>query len=185
MLPVVGLYFIFDALGAGQSLVRWIRGVTTVETESRPNSDADGQALAEPHARSNVPGGMSWDWRESVQGWYEEGEKRVERVGRRYGFWGFEKGSKRADANDKSAVMEMEGKTSRAAEGIANAISAYVVVKVSKTRWGGLSTALMVVQAALPFRIAFSIGAAPAFARFALEPIRRIGQRLTKRNVKN
>ena len=44
------------------------------------------------------------DWRGMVRGWLEEGQKRVERVGKRYGILGYEKVDKKAQsANEGTA----------------------------------------------------------------------------------
>jgi hypothetical protein len=43
------------------------------------------------------------------------------------------------------------------------------------------SSVKLTPQALLPLRIAISIGAAPAFARFALNPIQRLWRRVVRR----
>jgi hypothetical protein len=53
-------------------------------------------------------------WKGVVKSWYDEGQAKVGRVGRRYGLW------------------QEEGSTTKAGEGVANAVAAYVVVKVSQ-----------------------------------------------------
>jgi hypothetical protein len=53
-------------------------------------------------------------WKGVVKSWYDEGQAKVGRVGRRYGLW------------------QDEGSTIKAGEGVANAVAAYVVVKVSQ-----------------------------------------------------
>jgi hypothetical protein len=101
-------------------LVGWIAGVTEDDEE-----------------------GMG-GWKGLVGKWYVEGERRVERVGKRYGILGYEKtvkgdkdsetmikegddvASVASDAND----LEKRARTSGAAEKVADAISAYVIVKV-------------------------------------------------------
>lgn len=117
VIPVIGLYFIFDAIGAGQSLVGLIR--QTAASTSYRGEEAGSAAGGQREAGR---------WSEMVGSWYNEGEKRVEKVGRKYGFWGFEKGSKRDESED--LALQASRGTERAAEGIANAISAYVAVKV-------------------------------------------------------
>jgi hypothetical protein len=115
VVPVVGLYFLFDALGAGQALVDWIRSTGGLGAE------ADiGEIQSSVESNSGGAGVLS----DTVSKWYDEGERRVEKVGRKYGFWGFEKGSMAVDG------AASEGTGTNAAQGIANAISAYVVVKV-------------------------------------------------------
>ncbi|KAL7423315.1 hypothetical protein Q5752_002616 [Cryptotrichosporon argae] len=120
LVPVLGLFYAFHAAGAGQAIVSWVR-----------------EAGSEEHG-----------WQGWVKGWYDEGERRVEKVGRRYGLLGYEKGSA---LNDEKASK---------AGAVADAIAAYVVVK-----------------ALLPARIGLSIAAAPAFARWTLLPLQRLIRR--------
>jgi hypothetical protein len=60
---------------------------------------------------------------------FAEGERRVEKVGRRYGIFGFEKGSTVEDEQGPHELAR-KVKNSGAGEKVANAIAAYVVVKV-------------------------------------------------------
>lgn len=60
-------------------------------------------------------------WKGVVKGWYDEGQAKVGRVGRRYGLW----------QDEGSTINAGEG-IANAGEGIANAVAAYVVVKVSQ-----------------------------------------------------
>lgn len=61
-------------------------------------------------------------FREMVKGWYDEGQAKVGRVGRRYGLW--QDGEGQSTSTSTSA-------TTKAEAGVANAVAAYVVVKVS------------------------------------------------------
>ena len=77
------------------------------------------------------------DWRGIVRGWLEEGQKRVERVGKRYGILGYEKVDRKAvvqtevPAVDTGLVITTgPGRSTVVAGGVADAIAAYVVVKV-------------------------------------------------------
>ena len=72
--------------------------------------------------------------------WMEEGSKRVEKVGKRYGILGFEKGSQgeqESEINQESAlgvvqeIQERGTAQSGVAEKVASAIAAYVAVKAS------------------------------------------------------
>ena len=103
--PLVAFFFVFQALGAGAGLVAWIASVAS-QTED---------------------GGVAW--KQWVGGWYEEGQKRVERVGARYGVLGYEKVVHHQDS------IKRETKPSMAAEKVANAIAAYVTVKVGVSPW--------------------------------------------------
>ncbi|KAL1408177.1 hypothetical protein Q8F55_004982 [Vanrija albida] len=148
VLPVVGLYYAFSALGAGAAIVGWLVGV------------GGGDAAAAEHwadgAEGEAEGGKEGEkgWTHTVHGWYAEGLARAERVGRRYGLFGYEKGSRPGSG---------EGEGSAAGAALANAVAAYVVVK-----------------ALLPVRIAVSVAAAPAFARLALRPWRALTARLRR-----
>lgn len=75
-------------------------------------------------------GGKGAGWRGWVGEWYEEGEKRVEKVGKRYGILGYIKVEK-GDEGDGTLlqVRTQREKGSGAAEKVADAISAYVLVK--------------------------------------------------------
>ncbi len=77
------------------------------------------------------------EWREKLGDWIAEGEKRVDSVARRYGLFGYEKGVKVEGGGATYSVMDKveEGqldrvRSNRAAADIANAMAAYVVVKV-------------------------------------------------------
>lgn len=103
LIPLILFYFIFQALGAGGGIVAWIASLASDIKE----------------------GGEGWDWRSLVGRWYEEGQKRVERAGRLYGILGYDQMSKPELGGDK-----LEVKASTAAEKVADAIAAYIVVKV-------------------------------------------------------
>ena len=102
ILPVIGFYFLFSSLGTGLGIIQWLNRATDAGSEDR----GDGGELS--------------GWRGWVKGWYDEGEAKIGRVGKRYGLW--------QDDEQGSEVMTTSGH--RAGEGVANAISAYVVVKV-------------------------------------------------------
>ncbi|KAK8846622.1 hypothetical protein IAR55_005708 [Kwoniella newhampshirensis] len=188
IVPIIGLYYLFGLMGAGAGLVSWIKS-TTVEGTDDLQVRQQGSGAG---AGAGAGDGQSWEWRRMVAGWYEEGEKRIEKVGKRYGILGYDKvdreGSSRRKGNggdsgnvlgpgvgygtgadDSEQESESEigakddghvvgaGSGSRTAEKVANALAAYVVVK-----------------AILPLRIAVSIGAAPAFARYTLVPVQRL-----------
>jgi hypothetical protein len=104
IVPVVSLYYLLQWAGAGAGVVLWLASLSDTK---------DG-------------GAEGW-WRTKVAAWYTEGSGRVERVGRRYGLLGFEKGS---------SVGEGEGEGEGGGEGVvaakvADAVGAYVLVKVS------------------------------------------------------
>ena len=96
VLPVIGFYFLFSSLGTGLGIVEWLNRTT-----------GEGGEVVD-----KVEGERGW--RGVVKNWYDEGQAKVGRVGRRYGLW------------------QDEGSTIKAGEGVANAVAAYVVVKVSQ-----------------------------------------------------
>ncbi|WVR04341.1 hypothetical protein IAU60_001342 [Kwoniella sp. DSM 27419] len=183
VVPVVAFYWIFAYLGTGASLVAWIMDVAQEQREREREAEGDqvshegapGSPAEMGAAVKGTTNRADWDWRIWVKDWYEEGEKRVGRVGRRYGILGYDKrpaGSTEAEAQapaaegqgalapvDAGAITANAG-GSGAASKVADAIAAYVLVK-----------------ALLPVRIAVSIGAAPALARYTLVPLQRVIQR--------
>jgi hypothetical protein len=120
ILPVVGLFYGLRSVGGGQAVVdRMI---------------AAERAVAGADART-------------VEGWLEEGERKAERVGRRYGLFGFPKTAKggngqgaeglRATAGDlalptttthATGSLPLSGKD--LAGDVANAVAAYMLTKV-------------------------------------------------------
>lgn len=85
-------------------------------------------------------------WKGVVRGWYEEAEVKVGKIGSRYGIFGYEKRDRSKDstsdlilnqggdgrAEDKGEAVRALVKTDGTAGGtVANAISAYIIVKVS------------------------------------------------------
>lgn len=82
-----------------------------------------------------------------VAGWIDEGMKRAEKYGRRKGYFGFEKESKKeveekvgeGDGDETKGIEAVKEKldAKRLAGGLADAVSAYVLVKVSLTLRNG------------------------------------------------
>jgi hypothetical protein len=113
--PLLLFFFAFQAAGVGGSVVEWAAGV------SERSQDEHGQL----------------DWRIKVGEWLDEGEKRVDRVSRRYGLFGRTKGEKASEGHlqDTPAEAAMQvvtaAKGSKAAADVANALAAYLLVKVS------------------------------------------------------
>jgi hypothetical protein len=95
VLPVVGFYFLFSSLGTGLGIIEWLNRTT--------GEDEHG-------------------WRGMVTGWYDEGQAKMARVGRRYGLW--------QEAEEATHGEVSSKPTDKAGEGVANAVAAYVVVKV-------------------------------------------------------
>jgi hypothetical protein len=111
LVPLVLLFWAFQAADVGTNVVSWAGKIS--------NEDADG-------------------WKGYVRDWLSEGEKRVDRVARRYGLFGMTKGaegrSKGVEVAEEARELVMRAEHgSRAAAGVTNAIAAYVFVKVRLT----------------------------------------------------
>jgi hypothetical protein len=180
IVPVVILFFIFQALGAGAGIVAWLTSLEEGVEGTVKEIWEEGGGEAKKRNRG---------WKGWVKDWMAEAEEKAERVGKRYGILGYEKVVKpkkgEVAANAAAGTAGASGGEARAvtaggaAEKVANAIAAYVVVKVSSLHVQ--SDAVTVVnghQAILPLRIGLSLALAPSFARFALYPIRRLMGRI-------
>lgn len=156
LVPLVILFFTFQAADVGTSVVAWA---------GRVSDEAPGEAR----------------WRGVVSDWLAEGERRVDRVARTYGLFGYPRGGGDGDEKGVNAgeearqLVAVAGKGSKAAADVTNAIAAYVFVKVSFTSSGRMSslTNLRSGQALLPARIGVSLAFAPAFSRRVVNPTRR------------
>lgn len=99
IVPIIGIFYGARMLGVGERIV-------TVAIEDNPDSA--------------FPRG-GWV-REKCKNWVDEGELWAGRVGRRYGFFGFEKG--------KSTTGDVGNKNHRLSGDVANAVLAYALTKV-------------------------------------------------------
>jgi hypothetical protein len=110
IVPLIALFFAFQAFGVGASVIQW--------TSRQEDADDLGFGYY-------------------IRDWLREGQQKVDKVARRYGFFGYEKGSKASVEQDQMSPEDQAlqaaaaAKQSTAAAGVANAIAAYVVVKVS------------------------------------------------------
>ena len=113
-LPLLLLFYIFTSFGIGAGVLQWLLPAETTQVGSKEDDAVKVQHVEERY------------WLTAkLQGWLEEGMKRAERYGRRKGYFGFEKGSQ-----DESGQQQAFGKTILAGA-FADAVAAYVVVKVS------------------------------------------------------
>ena len=108
IVPLVGIFFGAKYLGVGERLVEFVRAET--------HGDA---------AASDKPSTTEWA-RGKVGTWVDEGEAWAEKVGRRYGFFGYPKTPKGA----KFEPTEGEGGHGVAGD-VANAVFAYTATKVN------------------------------------------------------
>ncbi|KAI0365953.1 hypothetical protein BV20DRAFT_972519 [Pilatotrama ljubarskyi] len=155
ILPLVGFFYGARALGVGEGLVRAVaqpRGIVSGQDEG-----ASTQYLS--RFRDTWAG-------QRFKEWMVEGEMRAERVGRRYGWFGFEKGSKvdGGSLESRSAEAEAALVSGRIAGDVANAVVAYALTK-----------------AFLPVRIGLSLYLSPALSRGVLQPIGSAFARLFRR----
>lgn len=137
IIPLAGLFFASRQLGLGERVV--------------------GQFIHSDKVR-NEP---SW-LNDRVGQWFDEGERWAERVGRRYGIFGFPKGQPPVSAVDDNHPHRV---STVIAGDAANAIFAYGMVK-----------------ALLPVRIGLSLYLSPSFSRCVVDPIRLRVARLFRKN---
>jgi len=138
--PLVGFFFCARAGGVGERVVHAVRAHT-----GGPEGEGSGDGIERGWAAIKA------------REWLDDGEKWAGRVGRRYGIWGFERGST-VDPSNQEVGAKIAGD-------VANAVLAY-----------GLTKAI------LPVRIGLSLYLAPAFSRRAVEPIRQVLVRTLFRN---
>ncbi|KAI0644906.1 hypothetical protein C8Q79DRAFT_1001538 [Trametes meyenii] len=155
ILPVVGLFYGARALGVGEGIVRAV-APPQGETESNPEGAPSALFM---RLRDTWAGARFKDW-------MVEGKVRVERVGRRYGWFGFEKGSRTDGTSLEARTAQAESAlvSGRIAGDVANAVVAYALTK-----------------ALLPLRIALSLYLSPAFSRTFVQPIGSAFTRLFRR----
>lgn len=120
--------------------------------------------------------------------WVQEGELWAERVGRRYGVFGFEKGkgevvSESYSLQESNALPARSTLPPKLAGDVANAIVAYGLTKVCILGPWLLSYILILdpSQALLPVRIGLSLYLTPWFSRRIVEPVRGGVMRMFRR----
>ncbi|WVO15660.1 hypothetical protein L204_103320 [Cryptococcus depauperatus] len=143
-LPLIGFYYLFASMGAGAGLVAWISELGSQQTTKQKSEESQAE------------------WKLWVKDWYDEGTKRVDRMGKKYGILGYEKQEtyEHGSSGNTAETLMVKSSSVNAAEKVANAIAAYVLVK-----------------ALLPLRIGISIAGAPVFARYTLMPLQRLFRR--------
>ncbi|KAL7412734.1 hypothetical protein BDY24DRAFT_409823 [Mrakia frigida] len=163
-LPVIGIFFGLREIDGGRSVVQ---GMIDLEGRVR------GRTRAQPPDGSGGGGIVEKGW---VEGWLQEGERKVEWVGGRYGVLGFEKKEKA-----KGKEREVEDELVRAGGAGGESIKATTSAgDLGKGVAGDVANALgayMIVKALLPLRIAASVYLSPAFARALILPVHRVWHR--------
>ncbi|KAJ8519937.1 hypothetical protein ONZ45_g3184 [Pleurotus djamor] len=112
VLPIVGLFYASRSFGVGEQLVNAV----TTASSSQGNLAGD----------INKPNWIA----ERGQVWIEEGEHWAVRIGRRYGWFGFEKRTK-DDYSEAMYEEDVRAVRSHLAGDIANVVVAYASTKVS------------------------------------------------------
>ncbi|KAL5479091.1 hypothetical protein ACEPAI_2379 [Sanghuangporus weigelae] len=135
IVPLVGVFYTCRTFGVGERVVTYAR-----EASSSSGTSA---------MRKEEEGG-SWI-RDATERWMSEGEQWTERVGRRYGIWGFQKGAPPSSSPSSTTTSGIN-----VAGDVANALVAYCATK-----------------ALLPVRIGVSLYFSPAFARAVVVPFSR------------
>jgi hypothetical protein len=100
-------FFALKRLGVGESLVKW-----TIE----------GTQQTEPTWAAGM-----------VRKWAKEGSEQAERIGRRYGTFGFEKETKEAKDERKRIPIVQSISLSNTGGDVANLVASYLLVKVSSS----------------------------------------------------
>ncbi|PWN89692.1 seryl-tRNA synthetase [Acaromyces ingoldii] len=141
ILPLFVLFWLFATFGLGGAVVAWFLDASHGQVQP-----------------TESPAGSVAAWRRWCGEWLSEGAARVERYGRRKGYFGF--AAPGASDDDEAAAL----KTGTVLAGsFANAVAAYAVVK-----------------ALLPLRLAASVALAGPLARRCIEPLKRALLRLSR-----
>ncbi|EMD33188.1 hypothetical protein CERSUDRAFT_160755 [Gelatoporia subvermispora B] len=147
--PLAGFFFTARALGVGDNIAN-----TFLSSISEPQDPADNAQNTSPYSAPGGDGFLS----ARLRNWAQEGEAWAERVGRRYGMFGFEKHERGAGPSTAA------GNDGKLAGDVANAVVAYALTK-----------------ALLPVRIGLSLYLSPAFSRGVVEPFRLSVLRIFRR----
>jgi len=127
ILPLSILFGTFHYLGIGAGIVAW----TLSESESTTQP-----SLEQEQAGKWTKEGA----RIRVREWMKEGEDQAERMGRRYGWFGWEKESREErierkkrleDEPARDVLKELSNESLKVSGDVANLVAAYLVVKVS------------------------------------------------------
>lgn len=116
LVPLAVLFGAFHYLGAGAALVAWVVDETSTTS------------------------GSGTGWRDTVRHWLREAETKAERVGRRYGLFGWSKESKEErrarktrelnQAVEEASPVALSKERLLVSGDVANAAAAYLAVKV-------------------------------------------------------
>ncbi|RXK42102.1 hypothetical protein M231_00459 [Tremella mesenterica] len=168
IIPLYLFYRLFQFFGVGVGVVGFVLGlgdtsVVVVEQDYEMNDEENGgmekvKVVENVNSEKNgIEGKGKSSWRELVLNWYDEAERRVDRLGKKYGVLGYDNHTLEDEEIGRGYDLGSgEGVREGTSDKVTNAIAAYVVVK-----------------ALAPLRIAISLALTPSFARIALNPIQR------------
>ncbi|KAG8936123.1 hypothetical protein FRC02_004441 [Tulasnella sp. 418] len=123
IVPFVGIFYASRASGVGEKVVDLIQNARPQSTSLQPSKlKADSQKLSEGDNGQNQLPYEGWMVQKATE-YIAEGEIWAARVGRRYGWWGFEKGGKPTDDDIHIAKRNM-------GIDVMNAVFAYGITKV-------------------------------------------------------
>ncbi|GAA5865719.1 hypothetical protein JCM3774_004979 [Rhodotorula dairenensis] len=151
LVPLAVLFGAFHYLGAGAALVAWV-----VDETANPTTPE----TAQPGSRDGSGPNRS-AWKETVRGWLYEAENKAERVGRRYGLFGWSKESKEEREARKRREMADEADAG-AEEGAVPAVSKERLLVSGDV--ANAAAAYLAVKALLPLRILISLRLSPFLA---------------------
>jgi hypothetical protein len=151
IVPLIAVFYGARTLGIGETIVR---SLAPIENINRPEEELNAAQRL-------------------MQKWLIEGDMWAERIGRRYGIFGFEKRQPGVQSEEKNTPPPDISKAF--AGDVANAVVAYGATKVRclhLTHSYELSVN-MFSKALIPVRIGLSIYLSPAFSRGVVEPVRK------------
>ncbi|PWN39783.1 seryl-tRNA synthetase [Ceraceosorus guamensis] len=135
IIPLLIIFWILAFFGAGKTVLDWLLPANAVEASVVEDAGPASNGI-----------------RDRLRAWVDDGTRWAEKIGRKKGWFGFEKGSEATGEGVDGAIL---------VGGFANAVAAYAVVK-----------------AIVPLRIAACIWLAGPFARLTIEPLKRLGRQL-------
>jgi hypothetical protein len=120
IVPLFVGFGIFKWAGLGEKVAGWFK-----EVGSTPTGVSEGEGSLDKSVTAIT--------RQKVAGWMDEGTKRAEKVGRRYGIFGYPKrtGEKEVGGVQEVTPVDAEKAIGSSLSGdLANAVAAYLIVKV-------------------------------------------------------
>ncbi|KAH9927833.1 uncharacterized protein B0H18DRAFT_875280 [Fomitopsis serialis] len=151
IVPFAGIFLAMRTLNVGERVLK-----------SFPNKFMDEAAFRAPH--DTPPEELPDFWVRLRRRWWLEGRLMAERVGRRYGIFGFSKNGTEGDGVHPDVASRQEPVLKKAVPDILNFSIAYLVTK-----------------SLLPVRVGLCLYWSPPFSRRVIEPTRMAIMRLVRR----